>query len=961
MKKLVYSFLVTGISATLGISSLHAQTTFTNSNSRLTGTNLNSGGPVTIADWNNDGLDDIIRLNQGKDLFVEVQKTNGQYQTVSLGSFSTTTGWAWAMCAGDIDNNGYKDIAAAGYGPAVRIFKTNNTGTGATLVNVANSNFFAQNMTFADYNNDGWLDLFVCDDNAAAKILMNDGAGNLAVSNYINFMLNPGVTYGSDPADSGNYGSAYTDFDNDGDFDLYIAHCRQASSDTSGNDLRRINRLFVNNGNGTYTENAAAYNLNIKWQTWTSSFADFDNDGDQDVMLTNHDFRSMIMQNDGSGHYTEITLSTGFNTNGFLPLHSVAEDFDNDGYLDIFVTGHTHRLFKNNGNMTFTQVNGLFDNNSMLSFATGDANHDGFIDLYSSYGTGYTTPSNTSDVIWFNDGNSNHFFNVDLQGVISNRDAIGSKVTIYGPWGLKVREIRAGESYGTTNSAVAHFGLGTSSQIDSVVVNWPAGGRQVVNNPAADQFLTIIENTCVAPQAVVTASGPLSFCAGGSLTLSAPTGYNYLWSDGSTSTQSLLVSAAGEYNVKVISTSNPNCFAVSQTLVVVDSPDQTPSISAAGATTFCKGGSVELQGPAGFSSYSWTGGSTTQNATVSESGSYTLTIQGDCQAFTSAPIQVTVMAPTPPSSSDQYYTTPTSATLTAATGNNITWYDAPGGTVIGSGPSYTTPVLNTSTTYYMTSVDTFGGAMSATGMPYVSGANVYSGSGNTNGTLLFDVLDNCTLVSVKVYTDTPGDRKFLLRNSGGTVIDSALVTVSPDTQVVNLNWNLAPGTGYSIGTDAATNAAITGWAQNGPRFKRNNSGVAYPYTIPNLISITGSSSGANLYFYFYDWQVKAKEYVCTSDPVGVTVHITIDNTGVQTIEEGVVKIYPNPTSDVINVQTSLYDNMTLCIYDATGRLIENRRITSANTTIDIAGFASGIYQMKLRQGSKERNYKIVKK
>ena len=118
-------------------------------------------------------------------------------------------------------------------------------------------------------------------------------------------------------------------------------------------------------------------------------------------MLTNHDHTSQIFQNDGTGHYTEL-LATGFHTNSITPIESVVEDFDNDGFADILVAGSEWMYWRNNGDKTFTQESGLFANNGMLSFATGDLNHDGFVDVYSSYGDIYTNPSSFEDVAYLN-------------------------------------------------------------------------------------------------------------------------------------------------------------------------------------------------------------------------------------------------------------------------------------------------------------------------------------------------------------------------------------------------------------------------------------------------------------------------------------------------------------------------------------------------------------------------------
>ena len=330
-----------------------AQFEFANLNTKLSNANFNSGCSVTIADWNNDGLDDIIRLDQGRNAFVEIQKTGSQFETRSFGQMATRS--AWAMCVAELDKNGFLDIIG-GWNGSCKVIMINSDGVTSNLITLPSSNFFLQNITAVDANNDGWIDLFTCDDNGESTIYMNDGAGNLFVSNIIDFDV-------TSSDDSGNYGSVWTDFDNDGDLDLYIAKCRQGVNDPA--DGRRINVMFVNNGDGTYTENAAEYGINVGWQSWTASFGDIDNDADLDLLLTNHDFESQIFENDGTGHYTDITASTGFDISNITSIQSGFEDLDNDGFVDILITGSTHRIFHNNGNSTFSEVTGFFDGNDI--------------------------------------------------------------------------------------------------------------------------------------------------------------------------------------------------------------------------------------------------------------------------------------------------------------------------------------------------------------------------------------------------------------------------------------------------------------------------------------------------------------------------------------------------------------------------------------------------------------------
>ena len=922
-----------------------AQTAFVNSNSRLNTSSFHSGVTVAIADFNNDGLDDIIRLDQGYIAYVEIQRTGNNYETRYLGTFDPNS--AWGMCVADVDKNGYLDVLAGGYSAAVQILMTNSTGTGGTIIGLPNSNFFLQNATFGDFNNDGWIDVFLCDDNAESHIYLNDLAGNLVPSaTTINFDVTP-------TDDSGNYGSVWTDFDNDGDLDLYIAKCRQGVN--SPTDGRRIDVLFENNGNGTFTENAAAHGLANGWQTWTASFGDLDNDGDLDLLATNHDHESQIFRNDGN-FFTDITSTTGFDITDITPIQSVMEDFDNDGYNDLFITGSDSRFYHNNGNMTFTKVDNLFNSDNMESFAIGDLNHDGFIDIYGSYATIYTNPSTIDDVIWMNKRNANNFITFNLKGVTSNKDAIGARAFIYGAWGTQVREARAGESYGAVNTPMLHFGLGQYTSIDSVIVRWPSGTTQTIVNPAINQFVTIIEGDCVSPQATITYPGNPIICTGQSFTFGTTPGTTYtnLWSDGSTNA-TLTVNTGGEYGV-VISEAGNNCVAISPTVELLVSPDETPTITTTQETNFCQGGSVLIEGPANALSYLWSNGDTTQNITVTQSGNYELTIQGTCQQYTSTPIPVTVFTVPDAVASNVSISGPGSATLTA-TGTNISWYDAQtGGALLGTGSTFVTPAITTTTDFWVQNSETFGNATIPTGLPYAFGTNVYSGN-TSNGVTSFDVTKNCNLKSVKVYTDLVGTRRIELKDNAGTVLQFADVLISPDTQVVNLNFALTPGTNYTLSTNGTVNQAIPGWGNVSPRLKRNSVGVAYPYTVTDALSITGSNFGGSYYYYFFDWQVEKEGITCESALVPVTV--TVTSVGLNELAAKGIQIYPNPVNDFINIKFENNARALAQLLDATGRLVISQQLNDLNNSIPVSGLAAGVYQLQLTKDGVNYQQRIV--
>ncbi|MBK8565760.1 MAG: VCBS repeat-containing protein [Saprospiraceae bacterium] len=462
---------------------LFAQTFTDRTNLLFQPNSFSSGGAVGVTDINNDGKDDIVRLDEGNSVNVEYQAgANQAFQHYSFGTYDQS---AWALTVGDVNNDGFCDLFFAGYKDGAKLLLANNNGFGFSPGLLPGSAYFAQGSNFADINNDGWLDVFSCDDDAESRIWGNNGAGGFAAADH---WINMATVPVSD--NSGNYGSTWTDFDNDGDLDLYIAKCRGGAS--SPTDPRRINQLFVNDGNGHYHEAAGAYGLKIGWQSWTSDFQDIDNDGDLDCFITNHDYNSQLLRNDGTGHFTDISAAAGFGNvmDGFI--QGIMRDFDNDGYMDV-LTASNGRLFHNNGNGTFTSVSVPFS--SMNSMAVGDLNHDGFLDIFAIYQCGYISDCGNPDKLWMNNGNANHYLAVQLQGNQSNRKGVGARVELHGAWGKQVREIRSGESYGISNSLTAHFGLGAATQVDYLVVHWPSGTVDVVANPAPDQYLNIVEGS----------------------------------------------------------------------------------------------------------------------------------------------------------------------------------------------------------------------------------------------------------------------------------------------------------------------------------------------------------------------------------------------------------------------------------------------------------------------------------
>lgn len=469
------------------ISNFFYAQTFTSSTAELNN-EYHSGGCVGVTDMDNNGYDDIIILDQSKNLYIEYQDDMGNYNASFIGIVSGSS--QWGMAVGDFNNDGHNDVISGGYYDGLNI-ATIISPDSFSLSNNPEYGIFMQGLSFGDINNDGWLDALGCHDHAESAIWGNDGAGNLDIQNS---WIDMATTPSSD--NSGNYGSVFCDIDNDGDLDLYLAKCRQGVNEAD--DPRRINALFINDGNNNYTEEAFVRGLAPHHQSWTSDFMDLDNDGDFDCFLTNHDHSLMVLENDGNGYFADTTSSSGLQDYEGFFLQGKFADFDNDGYVDLLTSGGygAANLFHNNGDFTFSVVEVTFNDDDQLhSFGIGDLNHDGSLDFYASYGNSYVSPDyNHEDMIWFNDGNANNWVSFQLEGTLSNASAIGSKVKIYGDWGVQVREVRGGESYGITNTFAAHFGIGSSTAIDSVAIEWPEGGTTTIQNPAINQFHEVIES-----------------------------------------------------------------------------------------------------------------------------------------------------------------------------------------------------------------------------------------------------------------------------------------------------------------------------------------------------------------------------------------------------------------------------------------------------------------------------------
>ncbi|MBP6311800.1 MAG: FG-GAP-like repeat-containing protein [Flavobacteriales bacterium] len=924
----------------------HGQVAFTNMSNLLSNTTA-SGGCMGVVDMNGDGLDDIAKLHNSDHFYVDYQNADGTFTLVDYGVVANEG--QWGMTLGDVNNDGHKDLVCGGSYDGVHFLSITEPGT-STLSDLNNGSLFTQCVNMADINNDGFNDYFACHDDGPSRIWINNQSGSLIQNDYMDNTTNPTSDM------SGNYGSVWIDFDNDNDLDLFIAHCRQGVNNVE--DPRRWDRLFVNDGNNNYTDMAAEYGLQNKSQSWTGDFGDIDNDGDLDQVLTTHDGTIELFENDGTGHFTDATSGCGMEVSGFF-LQSKFVDLDNDGYVDVLIAGGSGSayVFMNNGNKTFSAITNPFPaNKTMHSFATGDVNNDGFQDVFANYGDGYIgTDPNNPDRLWMNNTNDNHWFTVRLQGVESNRDAIGARVTIEGPWGTQIREVRAGESYGIVTSFACNFGLGSATVIPTMTINWPSGLVETFTDIASDQTLVVIEDECISPSVAITTSGEPIICGNGdSVTLTADAGFNYTWSNAETS-QSITVTEAGSYMVTV--DDGTGCTG-SASIFVQQSPDETPSVAVVGETEFCEGGSVELTSSSA-SGYTWTGGATTQSISVTSAGSYTVTIDGTCGAFTSDAISVSVLdTPDAPSGTGASIAIGNSAQISAV-GDNITWYDqAVGGTVIGTGNTYTTPTLNTTTSYWVSSSAQYGGGQAFGGRTDNSATGAYHT--NADNYQVFSAFEDFTIVSVKVYANGAGNRTIALTNyNTGATIATGSFSVPDGESRVDINFDVPAGGPYGL--------RVVG---GDPQLWRDalGSNPAYPYALGTVGEITSSSvGGANAteyYYFFYDWEVSSEGVACEGPLTEVVVFV--GTVGVdENNSDGLIQVFPNPAHD--NVTVSFGDvkgKVSVELMDVTGRLIQSTNVDAdvqqgGRLDLDLQELSRGEYLIRVQHAEGTSVHHIV--
>jgi len=451
-------------------------------------------------DVNNDGFLDIyvtdhlgpnhLLMNQGNETFIEMK----EFSNVNLPSQKCV-----GVSIADFDNDGWDDIYVNCLG-SNHLFK-NNMGTSfidvTQVANVDDTNN-SQVSAWADINNDGWLDLYVANYNNGES--RNFNGVNAAEDSF--FLSNGDSTFTNINSDFNSFnlnkpGLAVTffDYDNDGDQDLYVVI-----------DRFHGNVLWRNDGPATsscgvywcFTDVSTATNTGAEIYGMGIATGDIDSDGDYDMYFTSIGEQIILLNqiSQGSETFVDISDTSILNIPDVAGWGTLFFDYDNDSNLDAMIATYgqtpstSDKLFKGNGDSTFIDVTplaGITDNHYTEGIAYGDLNNDGLLDiLKGNRSSGYKLFKNSLV-------STNNWIELELIGRYGiNKNAIGSRVNIGLSNGKQlIREVTSGDARGSGNQLNLHFGLGNHT-INNLTVIWANGLVEKFQNLSINSKNTVL-------------------------------------------------------------------------------------------------------------------------------------------------------------------------------------------------------------------------------------------------------------------------------------------------------------------------------------------------------------------------------------------------------------------------------------------------------------------------------------
>ena len=816
------------------------------------------GGGVSFFDFDKDGWDDItLASGDGEDLFF-FRNVNGNFEEVPspLGMTDRTNHPIWV----DYDNDGDYDLFATANGEN-RLFRRD---AGFTFTDVSGSAGLTGDSQesvgacWGDYDLDGDLDLYLInytEDTTVTNYLYRNDGNDVFTD----------VTVATGVADGHrlSLACAFLDYNNDRYPDLFVA-----------NDKTGENSLYENNGNGTFTDVSVAANANQVIDAMNAGIGDYDDNGYLDIYVTNTPPTNILLQNQGNGTFvrTDSVAGVGY---GFGSWAGNFFDYDNDIDLDLYVSGSATGLFghngfyQNQGDGTFEQITptNIEDNAGSYAQALGDMNRDGYYDMFVHNRGG------TESDFWVSSGGTNNYVRLNLQGTVSNRDAVGSWIKFYVDGSPHVRYTHCGLGFLGQHAGYEILGLDTFDVIDSLIIDWPSGMQTVLTDIDANQSISVIEGTSHQAEPYIAFQGLTTICNGDSIELSVGNYASYLWSTGDTS-PTLMVDQAGTYNVEIIDQWGNTVASDSITIGQYNAIAGTTSGTDLSCYTDSFGtASVTVSGGVPPFTYDWAASSSMNSDVVSvAAGLHTVTVtdQANCTFETS------VMVNSP----DSFEVIGTTSDVLCAGGTS----GSVAVNVAGATPPYQ---------YAWT-----GGG---------SNAQLDNLAAGTYDVLVTDA-NGCTITFEGTITEptalahTLSETPAQLNGSDGT----ATVTVTGGTPPYTYSWN---------DPAAQTTETATGLEN-----------IVYEVTVTD-------ANGCS----FID-----------SIHVGPTVSIFENALTLQQL-----KVYPQPAHDQLTVELPESKDFEgkLVLRDLSGRIVLSQEQISGNIIqLDIQGIAKGIYNLEWIHG-----------
>ncbi len=468
---------------------LFGQLSFEPAPNRLFYSDLSSSQAIGTGDFNSDGFVDVFRIGADHRLYVDVQSSTDS--VFSGFSFQLPAATYTSLAAADINRDGFLDLAV-GSTDSVLLVLTGRFDNSFDLQALSVGDASVQTVHWIDLNQDGLLDLFATNATGSNRTFRAESATTFVADTAL---------FRAPPVDSllvgGNQAARWTDIDQDGDIDLFL--CRKATSDSVAGTGRNL--LYLNQGDFSFVESGQALGLADTLDSWAAEFGDIDNDGDIDLYLINQNGPNALLRQDSSG-FSDIT-STALGTPLVGGQQCIWADFNRDRGLDLLVTGLSggYRVY------VFTSVGNYAEFTGALPFLQGNTatigrlNKDAFLDVMAGI------PPDINDQLALNRGNTNtQYLAFQLEGAQSNALGIGAQLRLYGPWGVQLREIHSSYSHGIFYAPEVVFGLGASTDVDSLEVLWPSGVRSRLLNLPVDTLITLSERSNCAGRASFTYS-----------------------------------------------------------------------------------------------------------------------------------------------------------------------------------------------------------------------------------------------------------------------------------------------------------------------------------------------------------------------------------------------------------------------------------------------------------------------